>query len=133
MIGRRPRQESRAAEFRHVLMEWKQIPESVRPPLRALARELGTSHQLLGYYLARLEEQRREADLERLRALAKAKNVTVTPRLQRRYLAWLRKIEAQQARGAAREAERAVKHAALLDRLGGYCQALAAIVASRPG
>jgi hypothetical protein len=54
--GRKPRQESRAIEFRRELIDWKQTPESARPPLRALARELGTSHQLLTFYLNGLEK-----------------------------------------------------------------------------
>jgi hypothetical protein len=39
-------------------MEWKQTPESSRPSLRALARMLGTSHQLLKHYLDGLEKWR---------------------------------------------------------------------------
>lgn len=54
--GRKTTYESRAPEFRRRLVEWKQMPESLRPPLRALARELDTSHQLLGYFLEGLEE-----------------------------------------------------------------------------
>jgi hypothetical protein len=44
----------------------------------------------------------RRKDLEEFHADAKAKGVNVTPALERRYLAWLDKIEAQQARGAAK-------------------------------
>jgi hypothetical protein len=54
--GRKPTQESRATEFRRRLMAWKQTPESARPSLRALARELGTSHQLLSFHLKHLEQ-----------------------------------------------------------------------------
>ena len=54
--GRKAGQESRAAEFRQRLVIWKQTPESSRPSLRALARELDTSHQLLEHYLDGLEE-----------------------------------------------------------------------------
>ena len=68
---------------------------------------LGTSHQLLSYYLATLEEWQREKDLEAFRAKAKAKNLNVTPAVERRYLAWLRRIEERQARGAARAAKSA--------------------------
>ena len=35
---------------------WKQTPKSMRPSLRALAREIGTSHQLPEHYLKGLEE-----------------------------------------------------------------------------
>ena len=51
MSGRKPAYESRATEFRHRLTAWKRIPESSRPSLRALAREMDTSHQLLAHYL----------------------------------------------------------------------------------
>lgn len=54
--GRKPACESRAAEIRVRLMEWKQTPESFRSSLRTLAAEMGTSHQLLSFYLQRLEE-----------------------------------------------------------------------------
>ena len=51
MRGRKPNDESKAAEIRAKLAAWKQMPESSRPSLRELARELGTSHQLLSHYL----------------------------------------------------------------------------------
>jgi len=54
--GRKLKRGSRAAEFRQRLFIWKQTPESLRPSLRELARNLGTSHQLLGFYLQRWEE-----------------------------------------------------------------------------
>jgi hypothetical protein len=49
MKGRKKKQESRAAEFRQRLVEWSRLPESARPSLRALARELHTSHQMLAW------------------------------------------------------------------------------------
>lgn len=58
MRGRKLKRESRAAEFRQKLIDWKQTTESLRPSLRALASELATSHQLLSWYLARYEEWR---------------------------------------------------------------------------
>jgi hypothetical protein len=115
MRGRKPKQESRAVEFRQTLIAWKQTPESLRPSLRALACELGTSHQLLSHYLPTLEDWRRKEDLERLRARAKAKNLTLTSQDEKRYLAWLRKFEERQAHDAVRAARRASKYAALLD------------------
>jgi hypothetical protein len=54
--GRKPTQESRAAEFRQRLIAWKQTPGSLRPSLRGLARELRTSHQLLKYFLDGMEK-----------------------------------------------------------------------------
>ncbi len=56
MRGRKAAWESRASEFRQRLIVWKQTPESVRPSLRALAGELDTTHQMLGYYLDGLDE-----------------------------------------------------------------------------
>jgi hypothetical protein len=49
--GRKHISESRAAEIRKRLLEWKQIPEATRISLRALAAAIGTSHQLLSFYL----------------------------------------------------------------------------------
>jgi len=119
MRGRKPKQQSRSAEFRESLIEWKQTSESSRPSLRALACQLGTSHQLLSYYLSVLQEWRQERDLERLRTQAKTKNLTLTPDVEKRYLAWLRRIEERQARAAAKAAKWTSRHAALLDRLKG--------------
>lgn len=58
MRGRKPKQESRAAEIRARLAEWKRMPEFSRLSLRALARELSTTHQLLSY----LEEEFLQAE-----------------------------------------------------------------------
>jgi hypothetical protein len=56
MSGRKTKQESRADELRQQLVAWEQTPESLRPSLRQLARDLGTSHQLLEHYLRGLEK-----------------------------------------------------------------------------
>jgi len=75
MKGRKLKWESRAAEFRQRLFIWKQTPESLRPSLRELARNLGTSHQLLGFYLQhweawrKAEEIRERATIEVFRVL----------------------------------------------------------------
>jgi hypothetical protein len=53
--GRKPASESRAAEVRTRLAAWRQIPEAHRVSLRALAVQIGTSHQLLSFYLQRLD------------------------------------------------------------------------------
>jgi len=80
--GRKTKQESRAAEFRQGLMIWQQTPTSLRPSLRALARQLGTSHQLLEHYLKGLEEWRcRESYL---RAKQRAHEKTEEIRARRR-------------------------------------------------
>lgn len=79
--GRKPSHESRATEFRRELIEWKQNPESSRPSLRALARELGTSHQLLAFYLMGLGEWQareywRQAREIRARAMDENRDLT---------------------------------------------------------
>ncbi len=85
MTGRKPKQQSRCAEFRQRLITWKQTPVAFRPSLRALGRELGTSHQLLTHYLAGLvkwqyEERYRKAKKESdeicARANAESRNLT---------------------------------------------------------
>jgi hypothetical protein len=60
LTGRKSAQESRSAEFRRQLILWKQTPGSLRPSLRALARELRTSHQLLAHYLDGLDKWQQE-------------------------------------------------------------------------
>ena len=54
--GRKRAAKSRAVELRKSLGAWKQTPARLRPSLRALAREHGTSHQLLSYYLSTLSD-----------------------------------------------------------------------------
>jgi hypothetical protein len=79
--GRKGISESRAAEIRTRLMEWKQIPELMRPSLRALAAEIGISHQLLSFYLKGLnpwqigEYKRRENEI-RTRAEREGRSMT---------------------------------------------------------
>jgi hypothetical protein len=60
----------------------------------------------------------RRKDLEEFQANAAAKGIKVTASMEKRFLAWLEKIEAQEARGAAKLAAWDSKHVALLDRLG---------------
>jgi hypothetical protein len=115
--GRKPKRKSREAEFRQRLIEWKRTPAAFRPSLRALARELATSHQLLTHFLSGIEEWDRESNLERVRANMKKKNVTLTPAAERCYLLWLRKIEIRQALGAVRKAQWTSENAELLDRI----------------
>jgi hypothetical protein len=82
MKGRKKKQESRAQEMRARLLVWKQSPESLRPSLRALARELRTSHALLQHYLSSLGKWQAQEDwrrVEEIRARAKAENRSLTP------------------------------------------------------
>jgi hypothetical protein len=83
--GRKTRRESRSAVFRHHLLIWKQSPPTSRPSLRALARELGTSHQLLTHYLAGLEKwhyeeryRRAKKQADEICARAEAENRNLT-------------------------------------------------------
>src|SRR5258705_9521070 len=117
MRGRKPKHESRAEEFRQRLIAWKQEPVRSRPSLRALAAELGTSHQLLKQYLDGLEKWKRDKDLERIRANAKAKGVPLTPEVEESYLAWVKDIEEQQARDRQWAARHAKKFATLHEHL----------------
>lgn len=76
--GRKTASESRATEIRARLLSWKQAPKQHRISLRALARELGTSHQLVGHYLAcwekwRSKEHLRAAKEIRVRAAAETR------------------------------------------------------------
>jgi transcriptional regulator with XRE-family HTH domain len=80
MRGRKPGYESRATEFRQRLIAWKQAPESLRLSLRALARELGTSHQMLAYYLYGLGSWQAEERAKQIRARAKAEGREMTMR-----------------------------------------------------
>src|SRR5712692_5934438 len=79
--GRKRAGESRAPEIRARLMEWKQVPERMRISLRALAAEMGTSHQLLSFFLKRLnywqigEYKRKENDI-RVRAAREGRLMT---------------------------------------------------------
>jgi hypothetical protein len=80
--GRKTTYESRAPEFRRRLIEWKQIPESSRPSLRALARELATSHQLMKHYLDGLEEWECEQRCRAAREMAHKKAKEIRARAQ---------------------------------------------------
>ena len=80
--GRKPADESRATAIRARLVVWKQTPESQRVSLRKLAVELGTSHQLLAFYLRGLDEWQRkdyERRAEDIRFRAVAENRSMTP------------------------------------------------------
>jgi len=82
MKGRKRKLDSRATEFRQRLVVWQQTPESMRPPLRALARELRTSHALLQHYLFNLGKWQAEEDwrcVKEIRAQASADGRPLTP------------------------------------------------------
>jgi hypothetical protein len=79
--GRKPSNQSRAAEFREKLAAWRRMPEFSRPPLRAVARELGTSHQLLSHYLKtwdRWQEKEYRRNAAEIRARAESENRPLT-------------------------------------------------------
>jgi hypothetical protein len=56
MRGRKRKEESRAEELRAKLAAWRQLPEFLRPSLRKLATQHGTSEQLLSHYLKTQDE-----------------------------------------------------------------------------
>jgi hypothetical protein len=79
--GRKPAVQSRAAEICTKLLAWRQTRESQRISLRALAAEIGTSHQLLSFYLKRLDKWRAkqyERKAEEIRVRAEAENRPMT-------------------------------------------------------
>lgn len=80
--GRKPQCQSRSSELREQLIAWKQTPEFSRPSLRALARELGTSHQLLTFYLKGLEEWRATEYFRQARELRARANAEDRPMTQ---------------------------------------------------
>jgi hypothetical protein len=69
--GRKPANESRTEAICTRLVSWSQASEGQRPSLRVLAKELGTSHQLLSFYL----DDALEPTFQRLEAGAKAGNL----------------------------------------------------------
>lgn len=82
MKGRKRKVDSRATEFRQKLVEWQQTPESLRPPLRALARELHTSHALLQHFLNSLGKWQAREDwrcVKEIRVRANAEGRPLTP------------------------------------------------------
>jgi hypothetical protein len=85
--GRKPACQSRAPEIRARLIAWKQTPEGRRSSLRALAAQIGTSHQLLSFYLRQWDkwqakEFQRIANDIRARAEAEERTMTSEERAQ---------------------------------------------------
>jgi hypothetical protein len=78
VAGRKPAYESRATELRQRLIVWKQMPIALRPSLRAFAIQLGTSHQILSYYLGGLDTLGAEQEAKRIRARAEAEGRPMT-------------------------------------------------------
>ena len=77
-------------EFRRALLPWKHTPESSRQSLRALARELRTSHQLLSFYLKNLHKwQSKEYwhQAKEIRARANAESRPLTQREEQQFYA----------------------------------------------
>ena len=80
MRGRKRKGEYRATEFRQKIVEWQQAPESLRPSLRALARELGTTHQPLRHCCDRIESWKVREKAKRIRARAETEGRDMTVR-----------------------------------------------------
>lgn len=91
--GRKSFSESRATEIRTRLVEWKQIPEPIRISLRALAAEMGTSHQLLSFYLRRWDKwqaKEYQRNANDICARAEAEKRTMTREEQAQVVAYTR-------------------------------------------
>ena len=82
MSGRQLATDSRAGEIRVGLLAWQQTPASLRPSLRALARELGTSHQLLKHYLDGLEEWACKSRYQRAKEAAEREAAEIRARVK---------------------------------------------------
>jgi hypothetical protein len=85
--GRKPASQSGAVEIRTRLLAWKKTPELQRISLRAMAAKLGTSHQLLAFYLKGLkkwhgQEHQRKAKAIRERAWAENRGTTAAEEQQ---------------------------------------------------
>ncbi len=80
-------------EFRRTVRAWKQMPEASRPSLRALACELGTSHQLLSFYLKSLHKWQSKdywRQAKEIRARANAEGRTLTQQEEQQVCAYNR-------------------------------------------
>lgn len=91
--GRKPAGESRAAEICPKLIAWERTPEHQRVSLRALAVELGTSHQLLGFYLRNLDRWEMKEYQEKAREIedrTKAEGRYMTEQERGQYVAYMR-------------------------------------------
>ncbi len=91
--GRKLARESRAPEIRARLTEWKQTPESFRSSLRALAAEIGTSHQLLSFNLRRWDKwqaKEYQRNANDICARAEAEKRTMTGNEQAQVVAYTR-------------------------------------------
>jgi len=89
--GRKCASESRAAEIRVKLLAWKQPPELQRISLRALATEIGTSHQLLSFHLRGLHEWQMKEYGKKTREIcdrARAENRAMTQEEQTQCVAY---------------------------------------------
>ena len=139
---RKRKGESRAEELRQRLIVWQQTSESMRPPLRALARELGTSHALLQHYLINLGKWQAEEDwrcVKEIRARASADGRPLTPWEEQQTRALDRRavclfIESSfenSAKRYQREIERCIKDGKMPTR--GYPKLLRTIASVRGG
>jgi hypothetical protein len=89
--GRKPADKSHATAIRTLLLSWCQEPEEQRPSFRALAEELGTTHQLLGFYLKGLDKwQKQECHrkMEELNNRVQAENRLMSPVEQAQMVAY---------------------------------------------
>jgi hypothetical protein len=91
--GRKPASQSRAGEIRAKLLAWRHTPEAKRVSLRALASEIGASHQLLSFYFRRLDDwqmKEYEKKAQEIRSRVIAERRSITPEEQKRCDAYAR-------------------------------------------
>ena len=115
MKGRKRKVDSRATELRQRLIVWQQTPESMRPPLRALARELRTSHTLLQHHLINLGKWQAKENWQRVREIRDRATVERRP---------LTPWEEQQSRALDRRATRLYIESAFENSVKHYQRAI---------
>jgi hypothetical protein len=132
--GRKPATESRAAEIRTKLLAWRQTPEPQRLSLRALATEIGTSHQLLSFHLRGLDKWQMK-DYQRkareITARASAENRLMTSQEQQQCVALGRASLDSLLESAGAQNIRDLREVLKLGNLSGIQVRIAKLLASK--
>jgi hypothetical protein len=114
------------------LLAWNQTPKPQRVSLRALATQIGTSHQLLSFHLRRLDkwqskEYKKKA--EEIRARSGAENRPMTQEEERQHAAYRRASLAalidSVLSGMLRKLRRQIRHGTLSRGYVGIAKVLA--------
>lgn len=132
--GRKRISESRGTEIRARLVEWKQIAEASRPSLRALAAELGVSHQLLSFYLRHWDRWQAKEYLRNAKDIsagAKAENRTLTGEDQAQIVAYTRAYLQSEANSMIVDMLTALRKAAKRGKLSRQQLRVAKLIADR--